>query len=339
MTQGKSHLLEGKNIIVTGSSMGIGQAVAITLAEEGANVVLNARGQQGLSETMALMPANRIGKVVSYCGSVADYALAGQLVESCMDHFGHIDGLINCAGIAEPQGSSILDIAVEDWQELINVHLHGTFNTCRHAAPLMKQQGHGSIINTSSHAFMGMYGGTGYAAGKGGTNSLSLALSMDLKEHGINVNVICPGAKTRLSTGEDYENLIGDLNRRGLLDDSLMEASLNPPDPSYVAPLYAYLASSHAKEITGRIFWAAGGYIGLFHRNPDQLLAFKDHETSPPWKMQELITKLHRKDLQKIEETCNVILSTNNCRLLVKQKLLLKIANAAPVQWLMRLKN
>src|SRR5699024_10434612 len=133
------------------------------------------------------------------------------------------------------------------------------------AAPIMAKQKHGAIINTSSHAFLGMYGGTGYAAGKGATNSLTWAMAMDLKEHGVRVNAICPGAKTRLSTGDDYEELIKNLNQRGLLNDSLMDQSLNPPDPSYVAALYAYLVSDAAQDISGRLFWAAGGYLGMFH--------------------------------------------------------------------------
>ena len=79
----------------------------------------------------------------------------------------------------------------------------------------MVEQGGGSIINTSSFAYLGDYGGTGYPAGKGGVNGLTLAIAAELKEHGVRANVVCPGAKTRLSTGSEYEAHIAELNRRG----------------------------------------------------------------------------------------------------------------------------
>lgn len=330
--------LSGKRVVVTGSSMGIGQAIAIRLAQEGARVVLNARGEAGLAETQAAIAAIH-GEAISCCGSVADYTFAGQLIQTCIDQFGGIDALINCAGIAEPQGSCILDIEPDDWQQLIDTHLHGTFNTCRQAAPVMAKQGCGTIINTSSHAFLGMYGGTGYAAGKGATNSLSLAMAMDLKAHGINVNVVCPGAKTRLSSGDDYETLIHNLNQRGLLDDSLMEASLNPPDPSYVASLYAWLVSDDAHDVSGRIFWAAGGYLGLFHRNSDQLIGFKNHEAKAPWTLDEISHKLKAGKYHQPELLYNLLGDAGPLRFMAKQQTLLKIANSRLVQWLMSLQR
>ena len=318
--------------------MGIGQAVAIKLAQEGAKVVLNARGEEALLETLGAIKAVG-GDAVACCGSVADYDFAGVLIRHCIDHFGGLDALINCAGIAEPQGTSILNIPPKDWQQLIEVHLNGTFNTCQHASAAMAERGCGTIINTGSHAFLGMYGGTGYAAGKGATNSLSLAMAMDLREHNINVNVICPGAKTRLSSGDDYEELIEDLNKRGLLEDELKEASLNPPDPTYVAALYAYLVSDDAKHISGRVFWGAGGYLGLFHRNSDQLLGFKNHETKPPWTHDEFDSMLKKPLIQNPEALYNVLIDAGPLRLSAKQKLLVKIANTRPVIFLMGLKD
>ena len=126
----------------------------------------------------------------------------------------------------------------------------------------MVAQGGGAIVNTSSFAFLGDYGGTGYPAGKGGVNGLTLAIAAELREHGVRANVVCPGAKTRLSTGPDYEAQIAGLNRRGLLDDVSTQAALDAPPPEYVAPTYAYLASDRAKDVTGKIFIAAGGFVG-----------------------------------------------------------------------------
>ena len=323
--------LKGKRIVVAGSSMGIGQAVAVRCAAEGAKVVINARGMEALQETQQRIQSVS-GTAVTSCGSVADYDDAGRLIQACVDAFGGIDVLVNCAGIVEPQGSNILNISRQVWQQLIDVHLTGTFNTCRHAAPVMAAQKQGTIINTGSHAFLGMYGGTGYAAGKGGTVSLSMALAMDLREHNINVNVVCPGAKTRMSSGEDYERLIKKLNQRGLLSDDLMENSLAPPSPDYVAALYAYLASDKARDISGRVFWGAGGYVGVFRKNPDQLLALRDHEIYPPWTLDELEQKMANPALHQPEKLFNVILGSASFQWLVRQELLLKLANSRLVK-------
>jgi NAD(P)-dependent dehydrogenase (short-subunit alcohol dehydrogenase family) len=152
----------------------------------------------------------------------------------------------------------------------------------------MVAQGGGSIINTSSFAYLGDYGGTGYPAGKGGVNGLTMAIAAELKEHGVRANVVCPGAKTRLSTGDDYEKHIVALHRRGLLDDTSMQAALDAPPTEYVAPTYAYLASDLAENITGQIFIAAGGFVGRFDRPTPSILAYRDHHDSPPWSVEEL---------------------------------------------------
>ena len=279
--------LTGKRVVITGSSMGIGRAVAERLLREGARVVINARHEGALQDVVAA-GASAAGEVTAYAGSVADYRHAQKLVATCIDTYGGIDVLINCAGIAEPEGTTILDIEPDDWRNLIDSHLHGTFNTCHQAAPLMAEQGGGTIINTSSHAFLGTYGGTGYAAGKGAVNSLSYAMAADLKEHAIDVNVVCPGAKTRLSTGEAFENKILELHRKGILSDERKHSALNPASPGYVASLYAFLASELARGLTGKVFWGSGGYIGRFGPNEQEVLATMDQGASEPWSVGEL---------------------------------------------------
>jgi NAD(P)-dependent dehydrogenase (short-subunit alcohol dehydrogenase family) len=144
------------------------------------------------------------------------------------------------------------------------------------------------IVNTSSHAFLGTFGGTGYPAGKGAVVSLTFAMAAELAEHGVRVNAVCPGARTRLSTGADYEDHLAQLNRRGLLDDLTLAASLDPGTPEHVAALYLYLASDLAEDITGRIFVGAGGYVGRFPVPEPELLAWRDHTSNPPWSLTEL---------------------------------------------------
>jgi NAD(P)-dependent dehydrogenase (short-subunit alcohol dehydrogenase family) len=210
------------------------------------------------------------------------------LVNRCIDEFGGIDILVNCAGIAEPPGSSILDITPAQFADLLDAHLGTVFATCRAAAPKMVAQGSGSIVNTSSFAFLGDYGGTGYPAGKGAVNSLTLAIAAELKEHGVRANVVCPGAKTRLSTGPDYVAHIAELNRRGLLDEVSMQGALDVAGPDYAAPAYVYLASDLAKHRTGEIFAASGGFVGLFPKAAPALIGYRDHHDSPPWSVPEL---------------------------------------------------
>lgn len=225
---------------------------------------------------------------MGYAGSPADPVVADALIERCIDEFGRIDALINCAGTAEPAGSSILNVSSAQFRDLLDAHLGTVFETCRAAAPRMVAAGGGAIVNTSSFAFLGDYGGTGYPAGKGAVNGLTLAIAAELRAHGVRANVVCPGARTRLSTGSDYEAHIADLNRRGLLDEISMQGALDAAPPEYVAPTYAYLVSDLARDVTGQIFIAAGGFVGRFDRQTPAIVAYRDHHDSPPWSLDEL---------------------------------------------------
>lgn len=285
-------ILWGRGAAVIGATSGIGYAVATTLAQHGAGVVVNGRNEAAVERTATAL--TRAGhRAVGVAGSAAEENTAARIVDTCTETFGAIDVLVNCAGIAEPSGSSILDVSTRDWRDLLDSHLTTTFNTCRAAAPRMVAQGRGSIINTSSFAYLGDYGGTGYAAGKGAVNSLTFAIAAELDEHGIRANVVCPGAKTRLSTGFDYEAKILELYRRGLLDELSKTAALDPPPTDYVAALYLYLAGEKAADITGQIYIAAGGFVGRYDRPAPTVLGFRDHHDAPPWSIDELDPMLH----------------------------------------------
>jgi 3-oxoacyl-[acyl-carrier protein] reductase len=283
--------LVDRSAIVTGSSRGIGRAVALALASEGACVVVNGRSA-GAAEDVAASIREGGGRAVARVGSVADSAFARDLVDTCVDAFGSIDILVNCAGVGEPEGSSILDVSEEAWRELLETHLSGTFHCCRHAAPRMVAQRRGSIVNTSSHAYLGHYGGTAYPAAKGGTNSLTYAIAAELREHGVRANAVCPGARTRLSSGPAYERRIRDLHARGLLGDAARDASLRPPGPEHVAPLYVLLASDLAIGVTGRLFSAHGGSVGVHAPGREALLAHRDVEREGPWPLERLAEKV-----------------------------------------------
>jgi NAD(P)-dependent dehydrogenase (short-subunit alcohol dehydrogenase family) len=285
--------LTGRAAVVVGGSRGIGREVAGLLARCGAGVVVNGRGADAVDEAAQAITRTG-GRALADPGSPSTEATADALIENCVNEFGRIDILINCAGIPEPPGSSILDITTADFAELLEAHLWTVFHTCRAAAVKMVDQGNGAIVNTSSLAFRGDYGGTGYPAGKGAVNSLTMAMAAELKEHGVRANVVCPGAKTRLSSGPDYEAQISSLHRRGVIDDATKQISLDAPPPEYAAPIYAYLASDLAAGVTGEIFIAAGGFVGRFNRPEPRLIGYRDHNDSPPWKIAEIHELLTR---------------------------------------------
>ncbi len=280
-------LLAGRGAVVSGGSRGIGRAVVELLCNLGAGVVVNGRDADAVAETVATIRASG-GRATAVVGAADDETIAAALIDTCRDTFGRLDILINCAGIAEPPGSSILDISPDEFNRLMSAHVGTVFHTCRLAARAMVAQGHGTIINTSSVAFLGDYGGTGYPAGKGAVNGLTVAIAAELKAKGVRANVVCPGARTRLSTGADYEKHIGDLYHRGLLDDVTMQASLDSAPAAFVAPLYAYLASDLARDVTGQILVAAGGFVGRFDRPTPSVLGYRDHHDAVPWSIEDL---------------------------------------------------
>lgn len=265
-------VLDGRRIVVTGSSEGIGRAIALCLAQEGARVVVNASGQgsggpdaaaERLEGLVAELRAAG-GEGAACVGSVADPAAAEAIVGTAVETWGGLDGLVNCAGIPGKPANGIQEIDPDDWARVVAVHLDGTFLCSRAAIPHLRAAGGGAIVNTSSHGFLGMYGGSAYPAAKGAINSLTWCMATDLAEYGIRCNVVCPGAKTRLSTGPDYETLIRGLETRGILSEGLAEISLNSPPPEECAPIYAYLLSDASSGVNGRIFTASGPYVGLF---------------------------------------------------------------------------
>ncbi|HEX4588111.1 MAG TPA: SDR family oxidoreductase [Mycobacterium sp.] len=275
--------LTGRGAVVVGGTRGVGLAVAELLAAQGAGVVVNGRDAQAATKA-----AQRIPGAVAFPGSPAESAVADALIDTCLREFGRIDILVNCAGTAGLAGESILNVTSTQFRNLLDAHLGTTFETCRACAPHMVEQGGGSIVNTSSFAFLGDYGGTGYPAGKGAVNGFTMAIAAELREHGVRANVVCPGAKTRLSTGPEFEAHIVDLGRRGLLDEVSMQAALDAPPSEFVAPTYAYLASDLAKDVTGQIFIAAGGFVGRFDRPSPSLLGYRDHHDAQPWSVDEI---------------------------------------------------
>jgi NAD(P)-dependent dehydrogenase (short-subunit alcohol dehydrogenase family) len=278
-------------VVVTGASRGIGEAVARRAAAEGANVVVNSSGAGGTDPGPLVAVADSIiadgGTAVASVGPVEDLDYAEQLVTTCVDTFGSIDALFAVAGVPSPRRTSILDIDVADWHRLMAIHVDGTFNCCRHAAPLMAAWGSGAIVTTGSDSWLGDYAGTAYPAAKGAITSLTWAMARDLAPHGVRCNAIAPGARTPMASGEGFQRRIARLVEEGTLSVEEADAVLTMPGPEFVAPLYTYLASDAAVGITGRLFRARGGLLEVYPAPGPETLADRP-VAEGPWQPHEL---------------------------------------------------
>ena len=195
--------LKNKVAIITGSGRGIGRAEALAFAAEGARVVVNDVGVESDGSGGSKSPADEVvseiralgGEAVANYDSVAEYTSAAALINTALEAFGRLDVLVNNAAIF----NDILfaDLTEQEWDRMIAVDLKGVFNTCKHAVPVMIEQGYGRIINTASSQWRNPEGRAAYAAAKGGVVSLTWDLAWELRNHGITVNAIAPMATTR----------------------------------------------------------------------------------------------------------------------------------------------
>jgi NAD(P)-dependent dehydrogenase (short-subunit alcohol dehydrogenase family) len=255
-------LLDGRVAIVTGSGRGIGREFALCFGREGAKVVVNDVGValdgQGTDDDPALQVCKEIealgGAAVPNYDSVSDFSGAGRIVQTAVDAFGTVDILVNNAGIVRDK--SLLKMEESDFDAVIAVHLKGTFNCTRHAAPVMKEKGYGRIVNiTSSAGLRGNFGQTNYGAAKAGIMGMTFVWSLELGRYGITVNAIAPSGATRMTAG-------------------LFERSgAEPPaeeNPALNAPLVAYVASEQAGHVNGQILGRTEYSYSIF-QHPKQI--------------------------------------------------------------------
>jgi NAD(P)-dependent dehydrogenase (short-subunit alcohol dehydrogenase family) len=278
--------LQGRAVVVTGASRGIGRAVAVRLAAEGANVVVNSSGTGPTGADALAAVAEEIngldrGRAVTCAGPVQDFEFTRDLIAACLDSYGRLDALVNIAGIPSGPASSMREVEPAKWQELVDVHLTGTFNTCRHAVPILVAQEGGVIVNTSSDAFTGAFLGSGYGAAKGGTNSLTYILAKELRGDNVRCNAICPSAATSLATPEQLAARMDELHRRELISDEVYEASKHLTGPEFVASLYAYLLTDAASAITGQIFRIDGTQIHRYREPERDAFATRSRDDGP----------------------------------------------------------
>ena len=252
--------LEGKVALVTGSSQGIGQAIAIHLAQEGANIVIDYRSHpEGAQSTLAQVEAKgRKGHIVK-----ADLAVISdihKLVESGIQHFGKIDILVNNAGV-DGKNADFWNITEAEYDAVLNVNLKGTFFTTQAVVQhFIETKCKGKIINLSSvHEELPFPHFTAYCASKGGLKMIMRNLAIELGPLGITVNNIAPGAiETPINT-----NLLKDPQKLAALKQNIPLGRLGKTGD--IAPVVAFLASSDADYITGTTVFVDGGLLWNYH--------------------------------------------------------------------------
>jgi 3-oxoacyl-[acyl-carrier protein] reductase len=260
-----AELLKGKVAIVTGSGQGIGKAIAIGLAKEGAMVVTNNRSagtKGGDAETVANEIIAFGGKAVPYFGSVSEYAGAEKMVKAAVDNFGSCDILVNNAGADSPR--MVWNMAEEDWDKCVDSFLKGSFTCTRFVAPLMKEKGWGRIINTTSTAWLGTVGHCNYGAAKAGIVGLTRAVAREMGRYGVTCNVYAPTAATRFTLSDDVVAGFKKRFEAGLMTKQRYEELTNPPAPETVNPFIVFLCTDAGADINGQVFDVTGSEIALY---------------------------------------------------------------------------
>jgi len=287
--------LKGRNAVVTGAGRGIGREISLAMAAEGANVVVNDPGVSRGGEGTDAAPADETvadikkagGNAIANHDSVADFAAAEGIIKSCVDTFGKLDILVNCAGILRER--MIWNLSEEDWDAVILVHLKGTFNMCRHAAGLMREQKSGRIINTVSDAWRGTIGQSCYSAAKGGIMSLTYSLAKELGKYGVTSNAIVPLAQTRMTMDE---GVIAGFKKRvetGVWTQEHYDEVMSMPGPEFVPPAAVYLATDEAVNINGQAIGCGGGRVALYCEPVEIRGIYKDFRKDGPWDVEEII--------------------------------------------------
>ena len=243
-------MLEGKNAMVTGGSLGIGTAIALDLARNGANVAINYRRHDKEAKDVVAQIEKMGRKGLAVKADVSSFEDARKMVAEVKDNFGGIDILVCNAGIN--RDSVIWKMEEKQWDEVMATDLKGTFNYCRAVAPLFREQKSGRIVNIASiNALRGKFGQTNYSAAKAGVVGLSKALAKELGRSNVNVNVVCPGM-----IGTEMMAKIPEEFKQKARDETVLGRIGEPED---VAAVVSFLCSKGARHITGEVIKVDGG--------------------------------------------------------------------------------
>ncbi|MCX5992686.1 MAG: SDR family NAD(P)-dependent oxidoreductase [Chloroflexi bacterium] len=267
--------LKGKVAIVTGSGRGIGRAEAMALAAEGAKVVVNDLGAAADGSGASASPADEVcqeikklgGEAVPNFDSVATWAGGENIVKTAIDKFGRIDILVNNAGILRDK--MVFNMTEEEWDIILKIHLYGHFYCTRAAAPYMRQQRWGRIINTSSIAGLGNMGQANYSAAKEGIVGFTRTVARDMGKYGVTCNALRPNAATRMTVTDE---LMAAWKKRfvdsGGTDEKVFKEMIDKmvlsSKPEHIAPVVVWLATEEAANVNGATFFISGNDIGIY---------------------------------------------------------------------------
>jgi 3-oxoacyl-[acyl-carrier protein] reductase len=243
-------LLFDKVAIVTGGSRGIGNAIALDLARNGAHVAINYRSSVDAANELVEKIEDLQRKGFAVQADVASYTDAQKMTEEVMKEFGRLDILVNNAGVN--RDGVIWKMAEEQWDEVIAIDLKGTFNYIRAVAPIFKEQASGKIVNiTSINGLRGKFGQSNYTAAKGGVIALTKTVARELGRYNVNVNAIAPGLIETDMVKEAPEKV------RNLALSEIVLGRLGTPEE--VAWVVTFLWSDRARNITGEVITVDGG--------------------------------------------------------------------------------
>jgi NAD(P)-dependent dehydrogenase (short-subunit alcohol dehydrogenase family) len=275
-----SGFLEGKTVAVTGGGNGIGRAVSLACAAEGANVVVAdyGVGMDGSNPSSEVADAvvkeieSAGGNAIAIAGDVSQFQTGADIVAAAVDTWGSIDGVVCVAGNLRER--MIFNMTEEEFDAVIAVHLKGHFNVYRHASAVMrKQENGGSIVGFTSAAFVGSTSQANYASAKGGIISLTRSAALSLHRYGVRANCIAPIAKTRMSENVPFE--------------------IESGEPSAIAPMAVYLLSDAAKDVTGQTYTVVGPRISVWNQ-PKELRTMFAPEGQTEWTPAQIADALPR---------------------------------------------
>jgi 3-oxoacyl-[acyl-carrier protein] reductase len=245
--------LKGKVALVTGSSRGVGRAIALAYAKEGASVVVNYTANQTAGEEVVAAIKKMGGEAALVKADVSKPVDAEALVQKGIDEFGGLDILVNNAGLSRP--AMLLKMSEEQWDEVVDIHLKGAFLCTQFAARHMTEKKKGKIINVTSVAgLVGTVGQINYSAAKGGLLSFTKSAARELARYEICVNVICLGI------------VATDMTEKIRTDEKLKEIYMNRillkrfAEPDDISPAFVFLGSDESSYITGQLLCVDGGY-------------------------------------------------------------------------------
>ena len=279
-----------KVAVVTGSGRGIGRGIAIEMAAEGAKVIVvdpgvnvDGSGQDNSVATQVCEEIRAAGGVAVPCmESVTSMEGGEKIIQTAVDNFGKLDIVVTCAGILRDR--MIFNMTEQEWDDVIAVHLKGTFTVVKHACILFRQQRSGRIITFSSESgLVGNSGQANYGAAKSGIAGFTKVVAKDMGRYGVTANAIAPRANTRMIG--DIPDSAAEIRARSGVAAIPGDDTLNELDPTHIAPFICYLASDYAANVNGQTFLVYGDTVSLVSQpRPERSI----YEPSGHWDLETL---------------------------------------------------